>query len=62
MQTAGETFERARILVADGFGENPNEPYTRQPGACGEEGDFTHVTPKFLLSSDNEFPLKGDLT
>ncbi|XP_067931207.1 calcium-activated chloride channel regulator 1-like [Watersipora subatra] len=57
-RTSGETFERGRILVKEGFGESPDEPNTLQPGDCGQEGDYTHLTPNFLLASDSEFPFR----
>jgi len=48
---ASETFERARILIApqnDAWGD---VPYTKQPGLCGDEGDYIHLTPGFLVNS-----------
>ena len=40
-------------------------PYTVQPGGCGEPGEYTHVTPHFLLdldsSSTDEFGPVGNL-
>lgn len=50
-QVASETFERARILIApqnDAWGD---VPYTKQPGLCGDEGDYIHLTPGFLVNS-----------
>ena len=51
LQVASETFVRARVLVApqnDAWGD---VPYTKQPGLCGEEGDYIHITPGFLVNS-----------
>ena len=38
------------MIVAEankGWGDTP---YTLQPGGCGEEGDYIHLTPSFLLN------------
>ena len=47
--TKTDTFGRARVVVAEANSQWGNTPYTRQPGQCGEEGDFIHLTPEYLL-------------
>ena len=27
-------------------------PYTLQPGLCGQEGDYIHLTPDYVKSKD----------
>ncbi|XP_067929386.1 calcium-activated chloride channel regulator 1-like [Watersipora subatra] len=46
-----ETFERARILIAQKNLAYGDTPYTLQPRGCGEEGDYIHLTPNFLTTS-----------
>ena len=29
-------------------------PYTLQPGGCGEEGDYIHITPNYLKKNSSE--------
>jgi len=38
-------------------------PYTLQPGGCGEEGDFTHLTAFYVkgAASSNLYPGKWEL-
>ncbi|XP_067929384.1 calcium-activated chloride channel regulator 1-like isoform X2 [Watersipora subatra] len=47
-----ETFERARILIAQKNLAYGDTPYTLQPRGCGEEGDYIHLTPNFLTTSE----------
>ncbi|XP_067930947.1 calcium-activated chloride channel regulator 1-like [Watersipora subatra] len=48
-----ETFERARILIAQKNLAYGDTPYTLQPRGCGEEGDYIHLTPNFLTTSES---------
>ncbi|XP_067930952.1 calcium-activated chloride channel regulator 4-like [Watersipora subatra] len=48
-----ETMARARVVVARPNLAYGNEPYTRQPGSCGQEGDFIHFTPEYLTQNLN---------
>jgi len=60
-QISTETFERARVLIAPANKAKGNQPYTQQPGACGDEGDFIHFTPEWLLDTEisSEFGPQG---
>ncbi|XP_067930957.1 calcium-activated chloride channel regulator 4-like [Watersipora subatra] len=49
-----ETVTRARIIVAEANLAYGDEPYTLQPGSCGQEGDFIHFTPEYLTRSPND--------
>ncbi|XP_067930959.1 calcium-activated chloride channel regulator 1-like [Watersipora subatra] len=49
-----ETVTRARIIVAEANLAYGNEPYTLQPGGCGQEGDFIHFTSEYLTRSSND--------
>ncbi|XP_064641630.1 calcium-activated chloride channel regulator 1-like [Lineus longissimus] len=47
---SGQSFASANLRV-----DKPNpvwgdNPYTRQPGGCGEPGEFIHLTPEYLLN------------
>ncbi|XP_067930953.1 calcium-activated chloride channel regulator 1-like [Watersipora subatra] len=46
---SGEISGRARVLIAGPNSAYGDEPYTRQPGGCGQEGDFIHFTPEYLV-------------
>lgn len=43
-----ETFEKARIIVGPANPVWGDVPYTIQPGLCGEEGDYVHLTANYL--------------
>lgn len=48
IQADDETFNRARVVVGP---ENPawgSTPYTLQPGLCGTEADYIHLTTQYL--------------
>ncbi|XP_026081877.1 calcium-activated chloride channel regulator 3A-1-like [Carassius auratus] len=45
-----ESFEKAQIKIDNDNSANNVEPYTKQYGECGEEGDYIHFTPKYLLN------------
>uniref|UniRef100_A0A8B9GR90 VWFA domain-containing protein n=1 Tax=Astyanax mexicanus TaxID=7994 RepID=A0A8B9GR90_ASTMX len=47
-----ETYDKASVFI-----DRPNpifgdEPYTKQMKGCGEEGEYIHFTPDFLLDDD----------
>ncbi|XP_067930964.1 calcium-activated chloride channel regulator 1-like [Watersipora subatra] len=46
-----ETIKRARIVVAEANPAYGDEPYTLQPGGCGQEGDFIHFTSAYLTEN-----------
>ncbi|XP_067930944.1 calcium-activated chloride channel regulator 1-like [Watersipora subatra] len=53
-----ETVKRARVVVAEANLAYGDEPYTLQPGGCGQEGDFIHLTPDYLTkkpTSDKKY-------
>ncbi|KAF6016854.1 hypothetical protein EB796_024835 [Bugula neritina] len=56
----GESVETANILVAPPNIMWGDTPYTLQPGGCGEEGDFTHLTAFYVkgAASSNLYPEK----
>ncbi|UYV76172.1 hypothetical protein LAZ67_13002935, partial [Cordylochernes scorpioides] len=50
---AGDMFQNAEVRVDQ---PNPNfghDPYTLQPGGCGDPGLYVHFTPDFILGSYN---------
>ncbi|XP_078612819.1 calcium-activated chloride channel regulator 1-like [Branchiostoma floridae x Branchiostoma japonicum] len=44
-----ETFERANVRVDVPNALYGDNPYVQQKGACGEEGDYMHLTPKYVV-------------
>ncbi|XP_067929460.1 calcium-activated chloride channel regulator 4A-like [Watersipora subatra] len=44
-----ETLSKARIVVAEPNLAYGDTPYTVQPGRCGVEGDYIHLTPDYLI-------------
>ncbi|UYV76164.1 hypothetical protein LAZ67_13002924 [Cordylochernes scorpioides] len=51
---AGDMFDSAEVRVDQ---PNPNfghDPYTLQPGGCGDPGLYVHFTPDFILGSYNQ--------
>ncbi|XP_042595156.1 LOW QUALITY PROTEIN: calcium-activated chloride channel regulator 3A-1-like [Cyprinus carpio] len=45
-----ESFEKAHIKIDYANSANNIEPYTKQYGECGDEGEFIHFTPEYLLN------------
>ncbi|KTF93947.1 hypothetical protein cypCar_00027290, partial [Cyprinus carpio] len=45
-----ESFEKAHIKIDYANSVNNIEPYTKQYGECGDEGEFIHFTPEYLLN------------
>ena len=37
------------MIVAEANKAWGDVPYTLQPGGCGEEGDYIHLTPSYLI-------------
>ncbi|XP_076831823.1 calcium-activated chloride channel regulator 4A-like isoform X2 [Brachyhypopomus gauderio] len=44
-----ETYKKARIIIDDPNPLYGDDPYTKQIMGCGEEGNYIHFTPNFLL-------------
>ncbi|XP_043114930.1 calcium-activated chloride channel regulator 3A-1-like [Puntigrus tetrazona] len=45
-----ESFEKAQIKIDYASSANDVEPYTKQYGECGAEGEYIHFTPQYLLN------------
>ena len=42
----------ARVVIGQSNPAWGDIPYTLQPGLCGQEGDYIHVTPDYITSRD----------
>ena len=49
-----ETFKDADIRVDKPHVSHGTDPYTFQPGLCGEPGKYIHFTPEFLTMPESE--------
>ncbi|XP_075143320.1 calcium-activated chloride channel regulator 1-like [Leptodactylus fuscus] len=47
-----ERYEKADVVIANTFLTIGDSPYTRQHGGCGEQGQYIHFTPSFLLQEN----------
>ncbi|KAL1260510.1 hypothetical protein QQF64_008337 [Cirrhinus molitorella] len=47
-----ESFEKAKIRIDNANPYYGVEPYTNLYGECGEEGEYIHFTPEYLLNDD----------
>ncbi|XP_066266574.1 calcium-activated chloride channel regulator 4A-like [Branchiostoma lanceolatum] len=47
-----ETFERANVRVDLPNPLYEDNPYVQQKGGCGEEGDYMHLTPKYVVDKE----------
>nr|XP_008527927.1 PREDICTED: calcium-activated chloride channel regulator 4-like [Equus przewalskii] len=57
-----ESYEHADVLVAPPTLPGRDEPYTKQFTACGEKGEYIHLTPDFVLGkSESEYGPSGRL-
>ena len=54
-----QTVGTARVIVAPPNSAVGKEPYTLQPGLCGIEGDFLHLTPDYLSDALTPVSTKG---
>ncbi|KAL7825250.1 hypothetical protein AOLI_G00324570 [Acnodon oligacanthus] len=45
-----ETYKKARIIIEPPQPSFGDDPYTKQMKGCGEESEYTHFTPNFLLN------------
>lgn len=45
----GDRFTRAEVRVDFANTAHGDQPYTLQPGECGEPGEYIHITPEFLM-------------
>ncbi|XP_027729752.1 calcium-activated chloride channel regulator 2 [Vombatus ursinus] len=51
-QAKWESYEKANIIIADWYRKWRDDPYTLQYRGCGEEGQYIHLTPNFLLNDN----------
>ncbi|XP_046506785.1 calcium-activated chloride channel regulator 4-like, partial [Equus quagga] len=57
-----ESYEHADVLVAPPTLPGKDEPYTKQFTACGEKGEYIHLTPNFVLGkNESEYGPSGRL-
>ncbi|XP_004679593.1 PREDICTED: calcium-activated chloride channel regulator 4 [Condylura cristata] len=57
-----ESYTHADVKVAPPALPGEDEPYTRQFRACGEKGEYIHLTPDFVLGKkQNEYGPSGKL-
>ncbi|XP_070448253.1 calcium-activated chloride channel regulator 4-like [Equus przewalskii] len=57
-----ESYEHADVLVAPPTLPGRDEPYTKQFTACGEKGEYIHLTPNFVLGkNESEYGPSGRL-
>ncbi|KAL6471819.1 hypothetical protein MHYP_G00204690 [Metynnis hypsauchen] len=47
-----ETYDKANIIIDSPHPAHGDEPYTKQMKGCGEESEYIHFTPNFLLNDD----------
>lgn len=43
-----ESFKESELRIDNPNPVYENQPYTRQPGECGDPGEFIHMTPAYL--------------
>ncbi|NWX81957.1 CLCA2 regulator, partial [Nothoprocta pentlandii] len=53
-----ESYDTADVIVAPPYWKHGDDPYTLQPGACGQTGKYIHFTPNFL-ANDNLMDIYG---
>ncbi|XP_041063773.1 calcium-activated chloride channel regulator 1-like [Carcharodon carcharias] len=46
-----ESYEKAKVIIAEPYLKYGDDPYTLQYGGCGEKGRYIHLTPNFILNS-----------
>ena len=51
LQAGKERYSKARLIVSPANEIWGDKPYTLQPGMCGQEGDYIHLTPDYIKSS-----------
>ena len=49
-KAVGQSFSKARVLVESGLDSYLESVFTLQPGFCGQEGDYIHLTPDYIKS------------
>ncbi|XP_036412453.1 calcium-activated chloride channel regulator 1-like [Colossoma macropomum] len=47
-----ETYDKANVIIDYPHPAYGDEPYTKQIKGCGEESEYIHFTPNFLLNDD----------
>lgn len=50
-------YSNSHIRIAPANPEFGDAPYTLQPGECGEQGEYVHFTPNFVIN-ENDFALE----
>uniref|UniRef100_T1JCB1 VWFA domain-containing protein n=1 Tax=Strigamia maritima TaxID=126957 RepID=T1JCB1_STRMM len=45
-------YHEAHVRIENPSSIHGNTPYTQQPGGCGRQGDFIHLTPDFLMNKN----------
>ncbi|KAL7825301.1 hypothetical protein AOLI_G00325080 [Acnodon oligacanthus] len=57
-----ETYDKANIIIDSPHPAHGDEPYTKQMKGCGEESEYIHFTPDFLLNDNllNAYGPRGD--
>ncbi|XP_036413642.1 calcium-activated chloride channel regulator 1-like [Colossoma macropomum] len=58
-----ETYDKANIIIDSPNPAHGDEPYTKQMKGCGEESEYIHFTPNFLLNDNllNAYGPRGRL-
>ncbi|KAI4882946.1 hypothetical protein NFI96_015881, partial [Prochilodus magdalenae] len=51
-----ETYDKANVRIDRPNKAHGNDPYTEQRKGCGEEGEYIHFTPDFLMSDESTSP------
>ncbi|XP_059841209.1 calcium-activated chloride channel regulator 1-like [Hypanus sabinus] len=47
-----QSYEKAKVIIAEPYLKHGDAPYTLQYGGCGEKGRYIHFTPNFLLNDE----------
>ncbi|KAM4021806.1 calcium-activated chloride channel regulator 1-like [Anomaloglossus baeobatrachus] len=47
-----ETYEKADIIISNPVLKYGDSPYTAQYRGCGEQGEYIHLTPNYLLNTN----------
>ena len=59
---AGTSLVQNAVIRVEPVNEaRGNQPYTIQPGGCGEPGSYVHLTPEYLLSLTRSRQTYGDI-
>ncbi|XP_077978801.1 calcium-activated chloride channel regulator 3A-1-like [Glandiceps talaboti] len=55
-----EIFDTANVIIDEPHTLWGDNPYANQLGSCGEEGEYIHLTPNFLLDTEWTLETFGD--